>query len=893
MRKTIDGMYRCIMATLFCCLASAAWAVPANDDFLDAAEIVVDAPLPLTASIDTTGATIEAEETAFDPSLAASVWYKVTAPEDGVVLIDTEGSDFETLLYVWVGDTYAGLALVASDTDSSDGTSLSMGVSNGVEYKIAVYGEGGATGSLNLNLKETVTGSITGNVTAIIGGTALPGIRVEALAYNSYFDIWQVVGEGVSNELGDYIVTGLSAGVPCRVRASDPSGVYAPMAYLNEVLVEDADSVTPDLDVLGVDLALPLAASISGSVADTGATALGGIQIGVYVWSTTLADWVLYATTTTAGDGSFTVNGLPPASYGIEYKDVANSRFFTSYYDEVSDPASASTVAITEGQNLTGYDAALQPTGQIRGTVSSNVDGLPLEGMAVQALVWDPIESEWGTIGDPAISEADGTYWMAGLPYDTYKVVFASLDDASLASVYYGDTLLEHESPVVVLDAGTPVATGIDQTIGNIRMAGILPTGADFTLQFQGNPFTQYQLWASENLSLWESVDEPFFPGFGITDAVVSASVPRQFWKMEGPLDFGLSPQTDIHEQTSYFVTQERYHWADRFEYISGGFLSAFGFGDFNNDGLEDVMAFPGIFLTEVPEPLVLTLDYFGSPSDGSSIFTGGVPGGLHPRKLLLGDLNGDGVDDAVLVDHGYDADPFPGAPLIVMRSQPGGTMVYDEYSELTGFHHAGALGDIDHDGDLDLFLAGVPGLNYPHRLLLNDGLGAFAPVPQLIGPFWDKDIWTSELFDLDGDGFLDLAIGGGTENDPAVVLWGSSSGTYGGPALSLDLPVGWEVYDYDAEDFDDDGDRDLLVTLADTDAEAHLFRLFMNQGNREFVDETSVRFDHPGYGLRWIDFVFVQDTDFDGDLDIVTDVWYVLLEWKNDGDGNFVRQPF
>ena len=94
--------------------ALSAAAQPANDDFANAQLIPVDQPLPIITTTSTLGATIEAAETALDPSLAASVWFKVTSPVDDLVQLDTFGSDFQTRLVVGVGSSLATLDVASA-----------------------------------------------------------------------------------------------------------------------------------------------------------------------------------------------------------------------------------------------------------------------------------------------------------------------------------------------------------------------------------------------------------------------------------------------------------------------------------------------------------------------------------------------------------------------------------------------------------------------------------------------------------------------------------------------------------------------------------------------------------------------------------------------------------
>jgi hypothetical protein len=871
--------------------ALSAAAQPTNDDFANAQAIPVDQPLPIITSTSTVGATVEAAETALDPTLAASVWFKVTSPVDDVVQLDTFGSDFQTRLVVGVGSSLATLDVIAADHEPRNGTSVVFEINTGVEYHFGVFGWDGETGNLSLNLREITGGAISGTVTAASGGAPLGQIQMEALSFNNVLNQWWVVARTTTNDLGGYTLSGLREGVPHRVRAVDVNGTHAPQFHTAATFVDDALSVTPNATLFGIDLALPAAGSISGEVRNSEAAGLDGITARAFIWNSTAAEWQFFGQTTSAPDGSFTLSGLPAGNYRISFEDEAAQIYLPSFYNGSADLASAQDIVVTSGANLTGYVATLQTAGSIQGIATHGATGIPLAGIRVQALFYDVMDESWQPTGRRAITEADGRYTIPGLPYDTYKVVFVDFEDSIFHPILFGGTTDPDTATSVVLTPGSPAATNIDQGLQPVRVTDFASAGGgQYTLSFLGNAFAQFVIEKSTTLSGWTSPTLPFNPAYGIDSAMVMADtgLDAQFWRLRGPTNLGLTPQANIHEKTSHATTQAQYRWIDRYQFISDGFLSAFGYSDFNGDGKTDALTFPGQFLTLVPEPAHLTLDIDGSPANGASVFIGGVAGALHPRKLLVGDLNGDMINDAVLIDHGYDADPFPGAPLQVLLSAPGGMITTTIYPEHTGFHHAGALGDVDHDGDLDLFLAAPKDLGDINLILANDGTGTFTPTTQLVGEIWDKNIWSSEFFDLDGDGYLDLAIGGSLGQDPAAILWGSSRGTYGASLLPLDLPEGWEVYDYDAEDIDNDGDRDLLVTLANIDTDQHQFRLFINQGGRVFLDETSPRFDDPTYGARWIDFVFLQDEDSDGDLDIVTDVWGTLLKWENDGVGNF-----
>jgi cyclophilin family peptidyl-prolyl cis-trans isomerase len=87
----------------------------------------------------------------------ASLWYTWTAPATGTAVVDTHGSDFDTVLAVYVGDALRSLRLVAAN-DNADGRETSkvqFAAVNGTTYRIAVDGRNGETGQVQLSIKFT------------------------------------------------------------------------------------------------------------------------------------------------------------------------------------------------------------------------------------------------------------------------------------------------------------------------------------------------------------------------------------------------------------------------------------------------------------------------------------------------------------------------------------------------------------------------------------------------------------------------------------------------------------------------------------------------------------------------------------------------------------------
>ena len=121
---------------------------PVSDAF------AVAVPLAAAGTLDvaTGSASAERDEPAHAGNDAdRSVWYSWTAPADGPVTIDTCGSDFDTVLAVYVGATVASLTPVATADDTCDlGSRVGFTAAAGTTYRIALDGFRGATGTATL-----------------------------------------------------------------------------------------------------------------------------------------------------------------------------------------------------------------------------------------------------------------------------------------------------------------------------------------------------------------------------------------------------------------------------------------------------------------------------------------------------------------------------------------------------------------------------------------------------------------------------------------------------------------------------------------------------------------------------------------------------------------------
>ena len=361
------------------------------------------------------------------------------------------------------------------------------------------------------------------------------------------------------------------------------------------------------------------------------------------------------------------------------------------------------------------------------------------------------------------------------------------------------------------------------------------------------------------------------------------------FELVEGP-----SPQTSYELQTSMLHT-------DRRPFVRPG--DAVAYGDFDGDGDEDIFA-PHLsidadgMLSPIPVPVRIYANDGGRFSLADWMFSGEIPEAVHPRKALTGDFNGDGKPDIFLAAHGYDAHPFPGEPPVLLLSSENGLRYVSDLADLdgyrVGFHHSAASADIDHDGDLDIFVTDSANSSF---FLRNDGEGVFvydtsatpSELRHAIG------IYTSELIDVDDDGYPDLLVGGHEfEGMLATIYWGDSSGLYSNwRKTTLPAVEGYGiVLDLDAEDLDGDGLRDIVVNRTGDDPfyTGYFLQIVAGVGERQFADETAQRIpDGADPAAAWLGWVRLDDLNGDGYPDIlIDDLSSWGLHWLNDGAGHF-----
>ena len=122
-----------------------------------------------------------------------------------------------------------------------------------------------------------------------------------------------------------------------------------------------------------------------------------------------------------------------------------------------------------------------------------------------------------------------------------------------------------------------------------------------------------------------------------------------------------------------------------------------------------------------------------------------------HGNGLAVGDVDGDGLYDLYFTTQVGSNQLWRNLGGARFENYTTPSLELDDRIGVSA-----SFGDIDNDGDVDLYATAV---RLGNRLLVNDGAGRFADITEHSGTGWQAHSSTGEFFDCDNDGLLDLFL--------------------------------------------------------------------------------------------------------------------------------------
>ncbi|HEY6766090.1 MAG TPA: VCBS repeat-containing protein [Candidatus Sulfotelmatobacter sp.] len=274
--------------------------------------------------------------------------------------------------------------------------------------------------------------------------------------------------------------------------------------------------------------------------------------------------------------------------------------------------------------------------------------------------------------------------------------------------------------------------------------------------------------------------------------------------------------------------------------------IGGVGYGDFNHDGIEDVVYVSGN--PSLPFDQAQLTVMLG---DGNGQYHLGSTFGAYAYSLVVGDFNGDGRLDIAALD----------GSLNIYLGNGDGTFQQNQSFAFGG----GSVfaGDFNGDGKLDLVVESPNILSSKGvlALLVGNGDGTFQLPVVVPGSVRTQGCQTDMLVsDFNGDGNLDLAFC--NANQIAVVL-GKGDGTFKKPVY---VGAGYDgAYSIAAGDFNSDGKIDLVSSHVSFD---YQFWTMLGNGDGTFQPKQTMK-HLPGAYTGEIG-VLTGDFNSDGLLDLL-----------------------
>jgi len=329
---------------------------------------------------------------------------------------------------------------------------------------------------------------------------------------------------------------------------------------------------------------------------------------------------------------------------------------------------------------------------------------------------------------------------------------------------------------------------------------------------------------------------------------------------------------------------------------------------DYNGDGFLDLIHANSNYLdSQEGERTINKFQFFLGDGNGGLVKdlnnSDKFDGLVHSMDGLIGDFNNDGLIDTFFSGTGPDNSDVPCCEYPVMLINSGnGIFIEKRFEDLYGYYHGSASGDLDNDNQSEILLVDVKPTSDSYIIDFNEGefdVSVF-DVPR----HYTFDKLTTEIIDINKDGYTDIILGGGDINFSQFyldeytgtrILYGNESGIFSSENNFQDLPI-YEDFEgvlaLSPYDYDNDGDIDLV--LSRTKAYNDYTIQVLENNNGDFTDVTDniidndiemsevfsgFEFDERGAGIHNL---YVGDYNQDGITEIIFNEGQRYPEPKN-----------
>ncbi|MBT8285548.1 MAG: T9SS type A sorting domain-containing protein [Flavobacteriaceae bacterium] len=308
-------------------------------------------------------------------------------------------------------------------------------------------------------------------------------------------------------------------------------------------------------------------------------------------------------------------------------------------------------------------------------------------------------------------------------------------------------------------------------------------------------------------------------------------------------------------------------------------------FADYDNDGWDDISI-----------PASTTRDFQFLRNTGGQFVVQTLPissGGLESRQVTWVDFDNDG-----------DLDFFANSDTgVCWLYRNDGNNSFTDIIAASGIapeprtYWGNSWGDIDNDGDLDLFLIVRDNDFVDHNLLYrNEGSGIFSDVTESAGLSLNAQFTQSAAFiDYDRDGHQDLFLANDKDELPNVLYRNRGDGTFMDVSIASGMDLHMDGMSATVADYNNDGWLDVYVTniyppVFTTSVLGNAF--LRNNGDGTFSNialSNGTRFDGFAWGAVFMD----GENDSDLDLHVVShqdgsEGGPSSAYYQNDGSGIF-----